>query len=435
MLTKKQEASFITVQDLLKRNDKKIPFRSIEKCHLHFNGPGNAGFGVKRTALLLPESVMLLVAPLCCGRHGTIAGKKSGYDERMFYLYITEKNLVTGNYLTKINQAAKKILEICNPKVIYLCMTCVDAIMGTDLNRIAMKLQNETGTRVVASFMDPITRESKKAPMIAVQQTLFSALEKKTKKNDCVNIIGGFVPLDLHSEIKQYLYDSGIKNIYQISECKSFEEYQLMSSSFLNIVINSQCLAAAEDMKNKFNISYVLFENVYGIKRIVEQYEKLSDYLTINVSDNDIQTAENSFENFCNKYGKKTFGIGEAINGNPFELALTLLEKNIDVKFVFRNIITKTDLKYIELINLIKGDLKIYSGVHPSVQSGCIEPVDVAIGLDAGYFLSNCVNVCWNMEKQTLGFNGLCSLLSEIESCIINPVLHKELMHGNYLTV
>ena len=70
------EARFIRVKDFLNKGEIKLPVRSIEKCHLHFNGPGNAGFGVKRTALLLPESVMLLVAPLCCGRHGTIAGKK-----------------------------------------------------------------------------------------------------------------------------------------------------------------------------------------------------------------------------------------------------------------------------------------------------------------------------------------------------------------------
>ena len=35
---------------------------------LAFNSPGAQGFGVKRAGLAVPGSVMLLVAPRCCGR-------------------------------------------------------------------------------------------------------------------------------------------------------------------------------------------------------------------------------------------------------------------------------------------------------------------------------------------------------------------------------
>ena len=39
---------------------------------LSYNSPGANGYGVKRAGLAIPESVMLLVAPGCCGRNSTI---------------------------------------------------------------------------------------------------------------------------------------------------------------------------------------------------------------------------------------------------------------------------------------------------------------------------------------------------------------------------
>ena len=177
-------------------------------------------------------------------------------------------------------------------------MTCVDAILGTDIKRIAKQLEDECGRKVIASFMDPIARESRKAPMVCVQQSIYSALEKTHSDNRSVNIIGAFVPLKKDSEIITYLHESGIKNIYQISECKTYDEYQLMASSCLNIVINPQALAAAEDMKEKLNIPYVVFDNVYGLERITEQYKKLSGSIKIHIDDTDKYNAESKLKNF-----------------------------------------------------------------------------------------------------------------------------------------
>ena len=72
---------------------------------LSYNSPGANGYGVKRAGLTIPESVMLLVAPGCCGRNSTILSRVSGYSERMFYLLMDETDLVTGRHLSKIPEA------------------------------------------------------------------------------------------------------------------------------------------------------------------------------------------------------------------------------------------------------------------------------------------------------------------------------------------
>ena len=66
-----------TAKALAERGRDKLPPELQSGCHLiysspatlAFNSPGAEGFGVKRAGLAIPDSVMLLVAPGCCGRN------------------------------------------------------------------------------------------------------------------------------------------------------------------------------------------------------------------------------------------------------------------------------------------------------------------------------------------------------------------------------
>ena len=78
---------------------------------LAFNSPGAQGFGVKRAGLAIPGSVMLLVAPGCCGRNTTILSELGGYSDRFFYLMMDETDIVTGRHLKKIPQAVQEIYD------------------------------------------------------------------------------------------------------------------------------------------------------------------------------------------------------------------------------------------------------------------------------------------------------------------------------------
>ena len=51
---------------------------------LAYNSPGAEGFGVKRAGLSVPESVMLIVSPGCCGRNTSIVSSMPEYEDRFF---------------------------------------------------------------------------------------------------------------------------------------------------------------------------------------------------------------------------------------------------------------------------------------------------------------------------------------------------------------
>lgn len=410
------------------------------RCYLHYNGPGAAGFGVKRTAMLLPEAVMLLVAPGCCGRHGTITGSRTGFEDRIFYLRLEERDVVTGNYQKKIPEAAEEVCRLARPKALLLCMTCVDAILGTDLARVGRRIAEKCSCPVATCFMDPITRESKRPPMVSVQQAIFSCLPAFPKKSGCANILGNFVPLDSGCEFKKVLEQAGFTEIHQISECHTFEEYCRMGEASLNIVINPQTQAAADDLEKRCGIPNTQFRHTYGISRTLEQYSLLGTALgtELDVSSYADKAAD-VISDFVRKHGGLRIGVGEAVNGNPFEIALTFLEAGLEVPFVFRNIITVEDRSFLKNIAELKPDLKVYSGVHPTMTqtlSGYFDGVaDIVLGLDAGYFCRDAVSVCWSMEKHPFGFDGTVRLFDALEKNLMDPIPHREQIYGSYLVV
>ena len=78
------------------REDIPSPLRSTEHliynspASLLFNSPGAEGYGVKRAGLSVPESVMLLVAPGCCGRNTSLISAMPEYHNRFFYLLVVK---------------------------------------------------------------------------------------------------------------------------------------------------------------------------------------------------------------------------------------------------------------------------------------------------------------------------------------------------------
>ena len=110
---------------------------------------------------------MLIVSPGCCGRNTAEITKIKGYEERFFYLEISETDLVTGRHLKVIPQAVAEIVESCRvqPSLVIICITCVDALLGTDMERVARKAETLVQIPVRPCYMYALTREGRRPPM------------------------------------------------------------------------------------------------------------------------------------------------------------------------------------------------------------------------------------------------------------------------------
>ena len=432
-----------TVSELSDAGINELPWQFISGEHLiysspaalSFNSPGAEGFGVKRAALSIPDSVLLLVSPGCCGRNTSGIGDIPQYKNRFFFMNMDEADIVTGKHLKKVPDAVSNVVNEYlqrtgkKPSVVMICITCVDALLGTDMERVCRKAEEQVGLPVRPSYMYALTREGRKPPMIHVRQSLYSLLEKRRKRSTSVNLIGHFAPLIDDCELYDMLHSIGVKSIRELSRCKSYDEFMLMAEANFNLVLDAEARPAASDMEKALGIPYIELKRLYQIDKIERQYMAFGQALgvTIDISKAKAEalSAISAFRKDLEEHGYSlssgqppVFAIGEFLNADPFELSLSLIHEGFAVSEIFGTI-TADNFIYIEKLAELSPDIRVYSNLDPGMihyREAEHKRPDFVIGRDAAYYHPDAVRVQWREDIQPFGFAGVKKLYHELLS-------------------
>lgn len=424
-------AYYCTVEELQERGRDDIPEQFRSNTHLiysspatlAFNSPGAEGFGVKRAGLAIPDSIMLIVAPGCCGRNTSLISSMPEYNDRFFYLMMDETDIVTGRHLKKIPKAVKEICDCCEkkPSVVMICITCVDALLGTDMERVCRKAEEKVDIPVRPCYMYALTREGRKPPMVHVRQSLYSLLEPQKKKGNVVNLLGFFSPLVDDCEMYELLQQAGVKTIHEIARCKDYEEYQTMSQANFNLVLHPEARFAAEDFHDRLKIPFIELRRLYQTDKIENQYRALGQVLGVSF-DQEVykKAAEEAVERFREVCPDASFAVGECMNGDSFELALALVRYGFRVPEIYGTI-TAENFVYIRHLAELSPDTKVFSNMEPTMlyydPSG--SGVNLTIGKDAGYYHRDQPNAVWNQDRQPYGYAGVRRLFETLTEKVL----------------
>ena len=425
-----KKAYFCTAEELEQRGKDNLPkqFQSGEHliysspATLAFNSPGAEGFGVKRAGLAVPGSIMLIVAPGCCGRNTSMISSMKEYNNRFFYLCMDETDIVTGRHLKKIPKAVASICESLEkkPSVVMICITCVDALLGTDMERVCRKAEEKAGLPVRPCYMYALTREGRKPPMVHVRQSLYSLLEPGHKKGNVVNLLGYFSPLVDDCELYTLLQEAGVKTIHEISRCEDFEEYKKMSEANFNLVLHPEARFAAEDFHDRLKIPFIELRRLYQIDKIGSQYQAFGAALGIEFhAEERKKQAQEAIESFRKVCPEPVFAVGECANADPFELSLALVKYGFKVAEIYGTI-TGENFIYIRQLKKLSPQTKIFSNMEPTMlyydptESG----VTLTIGKDACYYHPNTKGIHWNEERQPFGYAGVRRLFEALELAV-----------------
>ena len=425
-----KKAYFCTAEELEQRGKDNLPkqFQSGEHliysspATLAFNSPGAEGFGVKRAGLAVPGSIMLIVAPGCCGRNTSMISSMKEYNNRFFYLCMDETDIVTGRHLKKIPKAVVSICESLEkkPSVVMICITCVDALLGTDMERVCRKAEEKAGLPVRPCYMYALTREGRKPPMVHVRQSLYSLLEPGHKKGNVVNLLGYFSPLVDDCELYTLLQEAGVKTIHEISRCEDFEEYKKMSEANFNLVLHPEARFAAEDFHDRLKIPFIELRRLYQIDKIGSQYQAFGAALGIKFhAEEQKKQAQEAIESFRKVCPDPVFAVGECANADPFELSLALVKYGFKVAEIYGTI-TGENFIYIRQLKKLSPQTKIFSNMEPTMlyydpaESG----VTLTIGKDACYYHPNTKGIHWNEERQSFGYAGVRRLFEALELAV-----------------
>ena len=427
-----KKAYFCTAEELEQRGKDNLPkqFQSGEHliysspATLAFNSPGAEGFGVKRAGLAVPGSIMLIVAPGCCGRNTSMISSMKEYNNRFFYLCMDETDIVTGRHLKKIPKAVASICESLEkkPSVVMICITCVDALLGTDMERVCHKAEESVGIPVRPCYMYALTREGRKPPMVHVQQSIYSLLEPKKKKGNVVNLLGYFSPLMDDCELYELLRGAGVKTIHEISRCRDYAEYQTMAEANFNLVLHPEARFAAEDFHDRLKIPYIELRRLYQTDKIASQYRAFGAALGVEFDDEaPRKAAEDAITKFRELHPDVSFAVGEWMNADPFELALALVRYGFRVPEIYGTL-SGENFVYVKQLAKISPETKVFSNLEPTMlyYDGSQSDIDLTIGKDAGYYHKECPNVRWNEEQQPFGYAGVRRLFEALAEVSYN---------------
>ena len=329
-----------------------------------------------------------------------------------------ETDIVTGRHLKKIPKA---VAEVCDslekkPSVVMICITCVDALLGTDMERICRKATEKVGIPVRPCYMYALTREGRKPPMVHVRQSLYSLLEPRKKKGNVVNLLGFFSPLVDDCELYELLHQAGVKTIHEISRCGDYDEYLTMAEANFNLVLHPEARFAAEDFHDRLKIPFIELTRLYQIDKIGSQYRAFGNVLGVQFDDREpAAQAEAAVSAFREKYPEASFAVGECMNGDAFELSLALVRYGFKVPEIYGTI-TAENFVYVKQLAALSPETKVFSNLEPTMlyYDGKDSGVNMTIGKDAGYYHQNCPNVVWNQDRQPYGYAGVRHLFEAL---------------------
>ena len=439
-----------SVRELWELGKNNIPQEMTSSSHLiysspatlAFNSPGAEGFGVKRAGLSVPGSVMLIVSPGCCGRNTSSISTMKGYENRFFYLTMDETDLITGRHLRRIPKAVCELAAGFSkrPSVIMICITCVDALLGTDMERVcrkAEKMVNESVRavcdaedsyiRVRPCYMYALTREGRKPPMVHVRQSIYSLLQPIPKKSDSVNILGYFAPLEEDCELRSLLRQIGVRRIREVSSCEDYSEFEKMSEANFNLILNPEARPAAGDLQERLGIPSVELTRLYQIDRIAAQYDAFAAALGVRFEYGTyMEKAKTAMKRFRETCSGAVFSVGEAINADPFELALALVRYGFRVREIFGTITTDS-YRYIRHLSDLSPETRVYSNLSPSMllyKENTDGDADnegtrhIALGRDAGWYHPDYPCLLWGQDIQPFGFMGVCRFFEALSETV-----------------
>lgn len=387
---------------------------------LAFNSPGAQGFGVKRAGLAIPGSVMLLVSPGCCGRNTAALGKESSLASRFFYLLLDDTDIVTGRHLTRIPSAVQEVVAACaqRPSCVVICITCVDALLGTDMERVCRKCSDAAGVPVLPAYMYALTREGRLPPMAAVRKSVYSLLSQRPKDPRAANLLGYFSPIAQESELFRVLRSFGVAHIRELSRCRTFEEYTELASANFNLVLDPEARYAAADLESRLGIPSIELRRLYQLDKLRNQYRLLAQVL----QQPEPQLPEEAQAREAIEEFRKTAGgdaaiaVGEWCNADPLELALSLVREGFRVSHLFATV-GAGNFAFLKRLAELSPQTRIFSNLAPSMLYFKDEdyPVDFVIGRDAKWYHHTAAAVEWADETQPFGFSAVTGLFQQLK--------------------
>ncbi|MCF0229328.1 MAG: oxidoreductase, partial [Parasporobacterium sp.] len=209
----------------------------------------------------------------------------------------------------------------------------------------------------------------------------------------------------------------GVKTIREIGKLRSFGEYLMMAEANFNLVLNSEARFAAADLQERLSMPSIEIRRLYQIDKIESQYKALANALGVTFDDASYKAAAvRAADEFRDAVRDMdvNFAVGEFMNGDPFEMALSLVKEGFRVSEIYGTI-GGENYTFVEMLAELSPETKVFSNLDPSmIYYSENKDITFTIGKDAAYYNPGARHVLWHGDIQPYGYAGVRKLFEQL---------------------
>ena len=397
----------------LRTNDNRIPepvnladidFPSPFYEGLQYNAPARGVWNIVHTGMLIPESHQVYVCAQGCLRGVILTAAEMNDMERMSWVALRESDMWNGEMEKRVIEGTAHIVEKIKesiaedsskkmPRCILIYLSCMHMFEGCDFQMITDELSEMyPDIDFVECYMIPTMRKTM-SPDAMMKLSLYEAVKNLKKQEDLVALVGSNLPFDKESDVCSLIKKSGRK-IWDIADCKNYEDYLKLGSAPLTIsylsVADASCKQMERRLEQKWLRMMINFDEI-----------KLNDNLTMlgrelglseDTVNNFIKTSQNEAYDALDKAHEIIEDTPIAIDYTSFpyiiELAELLTKHGFNVTSLYSDGFPADEKDAYERLKEIKPEIKVYPTNEPAMRFAATENNNpaLAIGQKAAYF-------------------------------------------------
>lgn len=254
---------------------------------LEYSSPARGIWNIVHTGMLIPESHQIFVCAEGCLRGVVLTAAEMNRMGRYSAIEVREQNVLTGGMEELMIDGVADVLGKLpyKPRAVLIFINCQHFFLAYDQDFVFDSLKKRfPDIDFVDCYMIPTLRKSGITPDQKMRMQMYELIRPQPFCENLINIIGSNRKVFADSEIYS-MAEAGGKQIIQIHDCDTYDEYQNMACAPLNIFVEPLAKNSAERLKERLGQQYMYLPTVFGYDRLDENYRKLAEYCGVKAPD------------------------------------------------------------------------------------------------------------------------------------------------------
>lgn len=296
------------------------------------------------TVMHIPSSHTLYIGPQSCERRHDIHARQYGDRNTCSFLFITQADVVSGSYEDLIVEAISNLRELLEPQphIFFLAVFCIDDFLGTDDEALICRLSSAyPDCQFAMEHIDPVSLNERMSMGTKLFRTQYSFIKPVAPEDHDrgVNLLGVFVPFHPDCELLSLLDEWDAHPLRAITFAKTYDDYEDMGKSCLNMVFRTMNTSAADVMQERLGIPWLLCTPSYSARAVAACYNQIARALGKPERDfsDDIQSCEEDARQTVALLAGIPIALDCEFTLMVFAAAKALIEYGFNVRWIFRS--------------------------------------------------------------------------------------------------